>query len=373
VSPSSLKAALLLEHHGLAVLYLEGGSIVRMNQPARTLLGPEATPGVELVSLVEPECVSKLERALASSSPAVCECQIRRRGREPHAVELLSVPIEGGHILVVTSGSPRYSDEMAASLLDASTRLANVTREVSRRASELEAANASLEGLLPLRDQFVATLSHDVRSPLTAVRLQAAELERNAGSLPPEEVARRAATIRRASGRLLEMMSRVLDAAQLKAGRVLLEVEPVTMRSVASEVIDALGALAHGRAVRLEIDPASSPGEVSGDRVRLFQVLSNLAQSAIRHAPPGSAVTFRIRDDGARVRCGVADEGPGVAPDRRDAIFEPFRKEGAHAGSAGLGLHIVRQLVTLHGGSVWAEANEPRGATFVVELPRRTT
>jgi signal transduction histidine kinase len=116
--------------------------------------------------------------------------------------------------------------------------------------------------------------------------------------------------------------------------------------------------------VEVEVDPDL---EVVVDRAAFEHVVDNLVSNAVRHAPAGSSVQVRAEPRGSEVWMEVADEGPGIAPELRDEVFEPFVR--GQQGGAGLGLTIVRSFVEAHGGRVWIEEGRPRGTRVLVALP----
>lgn len=370
MSDDALLAALVGSDHALPVAILDAaGRVESANRAAHELLGPRGAPGASIADAFDPACRAKIDRALASPRHARCELQLRTAAGALELVELLVVPQGARRIAIVTAVGVRYGEEASATLVELQAELANVTRELSRRASDLGAARDRLERLGALRDEFIATLSHDVRAPLGAIRLHAETIERGAATLGPDQVARCAAAIERTVDRLVALTSRVLDAARLEAGAVALRLEPCDLAEVARDAVDSLGSVAANAGVRLEwIAPAAAP--VNGDRVRLLQIVSNLVENAIRHGPHGSVVRISIETRESVVRCTVTDAGSGVAPELREAIFERFRSGRGAAGAAGLGLFIARQLATGHGGRLWVEEARPRGAAFVLELPR---
>jgi signal transduction histidine kinase len=214
---------------------------------------------------------------------------------------------------------------------------------------------------------------HDVRSQLGAIKLQALMMERLAETMAPEDAVRRLRMIERNVDRMLEMVTLVLDAARIESGTLEFERAPVSLGGVALEVAESLEPIACHAGIRIEVEPAATLDVVRGDRLRLFQVLTNLTDNALRHSPPGSTISIDVVPgvDEDWTRCRVRDQGAGVPPDQREVIFERFRQTSGETGkgAAGLGLYIARQLIELHGGRIWVEDARP-GAAFVVELPR---
>jgi signal transduction histidine kinase len=144
---------------------------------------------------------------------------------------------------------------------------------------------------------------------------------------------------------------------------------PTSLEEVVRESIDALAPLAEERHVSLACQAAGDTRALL-DATWMGQVVENLLANAIRHAPQGSSVRVALSGDEAHVACSVSDQGPGVPPELREAIFDRFRSAGPRPGSAGLGLYVTRGLLGLHGGRVWVEQPEAGGARFCFELPR---
>lgn len=370
MSDGSLLAALLDHPHGLVVLHLVDGRIAAASPAVNALLGARARVGERMDALVEATARRKLTAALAADAAAVYELQVMPDDGDMRPLRFLVVPLRAReHLLVAAPLDPRYGVELEQRLLASNTELANLTRDLSRRASQIEAARARLEALGALRDDFMAAMAHDLRAPLTTIGLQAEILARGADRPSSAEVARRSGLIVRNVARMDTLMTRVLEAARLGGGVVTLERSLVSLVDLVHEAMEAVQGAAERARVALELRcPAADPRLVV-DPVRIGQILGNVLENSVRHTPPGSTITVTITDAPARVRCTVCDQGPGVRLELRDHIFERFGR-GEHAGIAGLGLYIARKTARLHGGELWVEDASPVGAAFVLELPR---
>jgi K+-sensing histidine kinase KdpD len=277
--------------------------------------------------------------------------------------------------LVGTLGSRRRnaqlrSQALAAELQRANIDLARLNREqaeaaeVAARLAERDRQVQLLEETDQVRHEFFANVSHELRTPLGGILTGATAVLRR-DDLPAalrdelEEVAA-------ASRRLARLVSDMLDMARIEGGAIDLQLDSVDL----SDALDA--AAARLRLVNpqrtVEVRIATGTPEVRADWDRLGQVIDNLLANADHFAPPGTAVTVSTEPDhgGAVVR--VVDAGPGVPAELRDRIFERFVRG---TGGTGLGLPIVRGLVTAQGGRVWLEEPGPAGGgRFAFSLPR---
>ncbi len=230
--------------------------------------------------------------------------------------------------------------------------------------------------LVPIREslrrqrEFAADASHELRTPLAINRAAIAELRRDRDD--PEAVDRALDDLDAGAARLESLVDDLLLLARTDAGAVELELADTDLALAAAEASETLEPVAAARGIRLALDLAPAP--VRGDEARLRQLARVLLDNAIRHSPDGGRVTVAVSGsaDGQRgVRLVVEDEGPGIDPAHREAVFERFwRAPGAPAGGTGLGLAIARWIAERHGGSVRAGARaDGPGARFVVELP----
>jgi signal transduction histidine kinase len=233
------------------------------------------------------------------------------------------------------------------------------------------AETEALRAVDQMKSDFLAAMSHDFRSPLTVVR-GAVELllgERpGALTVGQRELAESA---ERNVLRLEEFTEDLLEMARLEQGAVALEPEELDVRSLLSEIVAEHQILAKQRRQWFALDAPADTMNVSADRSRLRQALSNLVGNAIKYAPTGTPINVRAERQNGLYRIAVSDHGPGIPPEERGHMFEKFFR-GRGVGStpgAGLGLSIARSLVLLHGGTLDYEDTPGGGSTFVVRLP----
>jgi signal transduction histidine kinase len=243
-----------------------------------------------------------------------------------------------------------------------------LARALERTTTDLVAANVQLAEGVRARDDFLSIASHELKTPLTPLKLQletAARRLRQDGAPP-----RWLATSLRQVVRLETLVAQLLDVTRIRAGRLVLRRTEVDLRDVVSGATERLGAeLAQsGNTVGLALGEGAV-GRWDGDR--LEQVVANLLSNAMKYAP-GSRVEVRVEASGTVARLVVRDEGPGIPAHLGDRLFERFeRAPGSRdVGGLGLGLYIVRQIVEAHGGRVWLDGGLAGGAAFHVELPR---
>jgi signal transduction histidine kinase len=304
---------------------------------------------------------------------------------------LLIVGVLGGAALALMAGLIVARNAMRpVARMTATTRAIAETRDPERRVpvpgaqdevaelaatlnsmlAALESSREETEAMLARQRQFVADASHELRTPLTSVL---ANLELLVDELSGEsgEAARSAL---RSSQRMRRLVADLLLLARADVRSSAPDARvsggaphtTVDLADVAVEVAAELEPVTAGHEIVID----ASPGLVVGARDDLHRLTLNLLENAVRHTPPGTRVHAAVEGDGSRVRLTVEDDGPGIAPELRDRVFERFvRGEGDRGGSFGLGLSIVRAVATSHGGSVRVESPPGGGTRFVVELP----
>ena len=227
------------------------------------------------------------------------------------------------------------------------------------------------------RDEFISMAGHELRTPLTSLKLQLQmgrrNLEREDGSgLSPDDMSRLLGSANRQVDRLSRLVEDMLDIGRIQAGRLAVERTAADLVAIVAEVIERFKPQFAARATPLTFKPVQPTLEGQWDVHRLEQVVSNLLSNALRYAA-GTAVEVHTRAEGEEALILVKDEGPGVALEDRERIFERFERAVAPSdvSGLGLGLYITRKIVEAHGGHIAVVSGAGDGATFRVALPRR--
>lgn len=252
--------------------------------------------------------------------------------------------------------------------IDRSHRAEAAAREESER-KRIEAENA-----VAAQNAFVATISHELRTPISAMLAGAAELSRGAH----DGASRNQAALIMDAGRMMKsLLDDILDHAKLEAGRMTVEAVPYDVRKLCAQVARFWGVEARKKGLRLRVEGAATlPNWVEGDPTRLRQILNNLISNAVKFTSEGS-VTLRLsawasEDDACALRFQVVDTGKGMDPEQIARLFTPFEQGGAGVaaqhGGTGLGLAISRQLARLMGGHLTAFSSKGAGSVFTVAL-----
>ena len=293
-------------------------------------------------------------------------------------------PFEGAELPILLQREPngpqeeRFVDLLYQPLREADGTISgvfshgvDVTNQVRARL-EVEKARLQAEEANRLKDEFLATLSHELRTPLNAIMGWAYLLQ--TGELSPEDSTRGLDAIdrnARAQGQLIED---ILDVSRVITGQMRMEVQPVDLTKVIEDAVGTALPAAQAKGIRLQRVLEADASVVSGDPVRLGQVVWNLLSNAIKFTPKDGRVQIRLEHVNSYAEIVVADSGIGIAPDVLPHVFDRFRQADssstrAHSG-LGLGLAIVRHLAELHGGSVEAcSEGLGQGSTFTLRLP----
>jgi signal transduction histidine kinase len=222
------------------------------------------------------------------------------------------------------------------------------------------------------KDEFLATLSHELRTPMTSIlgwsKLLSDDLDEETEAMAVDSIQK--------SGRAqAQLIDDLLDVSRITAGKMRIDPKPVDIAPIVSTAVEALMPAANAKGVTIRKNIGSGALMVNGDASRLQQVVWNLLTNAVKFTPGGGSVDVSLRPDDGDVVLTVADTGQGIEPDFLSHVFERFRQADSSTTRAftglGLGLAIVHHLVELHGGRVTAESKgSGRGATFTVRLPR---
>ncbi len=262
-------------------------------------------------------------------------------------------------------------ETVRSALLNSGARLRERQDAADAALAREAKARADAEHANLAKDQFLAMLGHELRSPLSAISNASELLDRVA---PDSDTATRGrAMIRRQTQHLTQIVNDLLDVARITSGKVVLSKHVVDLAVIVVHAVEALKDA--GRFGKLTLDMRVEHAPVLGDETRLEQISTNLVENACKYTPAGGHVTVRVGVEGDAAVLEVADNGAGIAPGLMPHVFELF-VQGEQTlerapGGLGLGLPVVRRLVELHGGTVTATSEgEGAGARFTVRLPR---
>jgi signal transduction histidine kinase len=229
--------------------------------------------------------------------------------------------------------------------------------------------SAELQQLEQLRRDLVANVSHELKTPITALR---AHLENILDGVERPDPATLQVMLAQ-SERLGRLVEQLLDLSRLESGDVPLDREPVSLAPIVTQVLSEIEVARADRGVSVESDVPVDLPAVIADRERIHQVLFNLVDNAVRFTPPGGSVAVRAARLNGRCEVRVVDTGTGIPPEHLPRLFERFyRVDPARSredGGTGIGLAIARSVVEAHGGHIRAESEPGAGSTFTFDLP----
>jgi two-component system sensor histidine kinase GlrK len=228
-----------------------------------------------------------------------------------------------------------------------------------------------LNELEKMKSDFYASMSHELRTPLTCIKEGTGLLlEGVAGSIT-EKQRKLLNIVAQESNRLIGLVTSVLDLSKMEAGMMTYGLEKSALAPLIQKAVIEIAPLVESKEIKLETElPAELP-PVKIDRERILQVLRNLLGNAAKFTPKSGKVKVRARTVNNGVEVSVWDTGPGIAAENLEAIFEKFHqgKTNGSGNGTGLGLAIAKQIITSHGGKIWAENQAEQGSTFFFVLP----
>ncbi len=308
--------------------------------------------------LVEEFADGLLEAAASSEEDRAAAARLGPRS-------FLSIPLEtGGHVL----------GTLTLAMSDSGRRYASddlVTAEELAHRAALAIENARLfrgaQEAMQARDDVLAVVAHDLRNPLSTIRMAAEVLLE---TLDPAQ-RRPAEIIQRTAERANRLIQDLLEVVRIERGKLSIDLRPEPLGPLLEEAAGMLRHLASARAITLErVGDADLPAVVM-DGARILQVISNLAGNAIKFTPEGGRIVVRCEAAEGEVRLSVSDTGPGIAPEQLPHVFGHFwQGSDADQRGIGLGLSIARGIVEAHGGRIWVESVPGEGTTFHFTLPR---
>ncbi|WP_437317759.1 GAF domain-containing sensor histidine kinase [Sorangium sp. So ce385] len=307
------------------------------------------------------------DRAAYDGEPPVSasEALLRELGLQRY----ISVPLvtRGTMLGVLTIASGR--DDLPYGVEDRA-----LAEDLGRRAA-LAIDNARLyesaQRAIRAREELVAVVSHDLKSPLATIVMNTSLLRRKLPSSDEAaELRRPVERIQKSADRMNRLIRDLLDLAKLEGGHISVQPVPHDVAVLLGDALELLREEAAEKSLRLELGVELGVERALCDRERILQVIANIVGNAIKFTPAGGEVAVRAEPWGREVRVSVRDTGPGIPEDQRARIFERYwqAKETAHKGT-GLGLSIAKALVEVHGGRIWVESKVGEGSTFFFTLP----
>ena len=250
---------------------------------------------------------------------------------------------------------------------------AETLERLNRRARELEEANLRLSELNQMKDVFLSTASHELKTPLSSVIAYAELLEENDATLDRKQRSEFLHRLRGEAGRLLQLIEDILDLSRIESGKLTLRRRPISTHEIARAALETSSGLARKHEVTIEEEFDETLPPLTLDEVKMRQVVVNLLTNAIKFSPSGSVVRISTRREANDALIEVSDHGPGILPEESAHIFELFG-QGVRGGARettglGIGLHLVKRLSELHGGHVGVNSRPESGSTFWVRLP----
>jgi two-component system, chemotaxis family, CheB/CheR fusion protein len=281
---------------------------------------------------------------------------------------LISVPlIVRDKVLGTTtfSSSRRTYDQVDLQLAEELSQRAAVAIDTAMLFREAESANR-------YKDSFLGTVAHELRTPLTSITGWV-QLARSSPDLSGEAIVR----VDESANLLKVFIEDLLDVTRIREQKLRMDMSDINLADVVRSALEITTPAAVARGVQVRSELALDPAPLSGDSVRLLQVMWNLLSNAVKFTPPGGTIDVRLEREGDDARLSVTDTGSGISPEFVPHVFDLYRQAdqtGDHLPGLGIGLSIVAQIVRLHGGVARVESGGPgQGSTFIVTLPLAET
>jgi signal transduction histidine kinase len=234
-----------------------------------------------------------------------------------------------------------------------------------------------LQDVVQEKNELLDIAAHDLKNPLTAISLTASLVEAHGASMARHDLENYMSDINRSAANMVEIIERLVLVNTLETGNTVLSCCAVDIGALAHEVVEAYAVRARAKQLTLQHALPSHPLLALSDRTATRIVLDNLISNAVKYSPPGRSIDIRVHSSAGVVRVEIADQGPGLTHDDQQRLFRKYArlsaKPTANEQSTGVGLSIVKSLVTRMNGRVWCESAIGQGATFIVELPSADT
>jgi signal transduction histidine kinase len=239
-------------------------------------------------------------------------------------------------------------------------------------ARDVTAQEEMTKEALRIREQFISVAAHELRTPLTTLyaRLQLVERRLARNEVDAAIMLRDVTLVRQAADRLKALIDRLLDISRITTGQLQLERAETDIAAMTESVGSMLAEIS-GRRITVRASDSPETFRAAVDGVRIEEVVVNLIDNAVKYSPDDTPIDVELGSTPDAIRIAVRDRGPGIRTAERDRIFEPFHRSSSIGGpGVGLGLHIAREIVELHGGTLTLEAPADGGSRFIVTVPR---
>ena len=288
------------------------------------------------------------------------------RGKQPCSAEDLEVLMTIAHDMAVAIDNARAYQQLEQ-------LTATLEQRVQERTQELQAANEKLRELDRLKSSFVSMVSHELRTPMTSIKGYVDNLLDGVAGPLNEKPAYYLKRVKHNVERLTRMINDLLDLSRIEAGAVQLQLDTLSIPELLNDVVEGFQTIATEKSVSVKASSPTGLPLIQGDRDKLYQVLNNLIQNAIKFTPKGGTIATEAQaGPQGFVQICVSDTGCGIAPKELPKVFERFYRGESVAmenRGAGLGLAITKNLVELHHGRIWVESTPGEGSRFLFTLP----
>ena len=337
-------------------------------------------PYAERFGLTPEDCIGKRVPEVVGEEAYRNFCQHVEAALRGEPVEFeVEIPYEviGKHFMHCSYAPEFDADEkvvgFVAAITDISARK-QAEEKIARLLAEEQEARDVAEQATRAKDEFLALVSHELRSPLNAILGYTRMLR--SGPRDREDFNKATGVIERSAKAQLQIVEDLLDSARIVTGKLRIEPSLVDLVPALEAALDTVRSAAEAKGVTLVANFRRQPELLLGDSTRLQQVVWNLLTNAVKFTPEGGRVELRMEGADDHIRIAVSDTGKGVEPEFLPFVFDRFRQadssSGRRYGGVGLGLSLVKHLVELHGGTITAASDGAgRGATFTITLPRR--
>ena len=355
----------LLRREGLTLLKARSGDqaleLLLENDVALALIDVQmpGLNGFELAELMRGNERTRRVPIIFVTAGNTADSRWRFQGYEAGAVDFIQKPIE---------------PDVLGSKAEVFFELYRQRQQIAAQRDELQLHADALKEADRRKNEFLATLAHELRTPLAPLRNGLDLLQRNPNGEKAGEIR---GMMDRQLVHLVRLIDDLLDISRVSQGKIELKKQPVRIDEIVRSATEASRPLIESSGHRLAIEMAESSLWVEGDEIRLSQAVSNLLNNAAKYTPSGGRITLSVRADGQSIAISVIDTGVGIRDDMQTKVFQLFTQIDDHLqrsqGGLGIGLALVRQLVEMHGGAVNAYSAGPgTGSRFTIRLPLTT-